>query len=187
MAGYFKIINRNSLLLQARTKTRKVGGLLKIITWGRKPLKWKLNFLINDFLTVNQKWGRWISNGSVINRSIPHSQALKEICLNHFLLADCGTCLNFQRLLQKAHITFYNTIGLCEYRDMFWSGVLNAERQAVCFAWITWPQSSTQSSLLVCGSLIHRFKNTGLKIFGKKFQKIQRAKLEFSVQKAKFV
>lgn len=32
MAGYFKIINRNSLLLQARTKTRKVGGLLKIIT-----------------------------------------------------------------------------------------------------------------------------------------------------------
>ena len=32
MAGYFKIINHNSLLLRARTKTRKVGGLLKIIT-----------------------------------------------------------------------------------------------------------------------------------------------------------
>lgn len=32
MAGYFKIINSNSLLLGARTKTRKVGGLLKILT-----------------------------------------------------------------------------------------------------------------------------------------------------------
>lgn len=181
MAGYFKIINRNSLLLQARTKTRKVGGLLKIITWG-ETLKWKLNFLINDFLTVNQKWGGCESNGS-INRSIL-TQALKEIC-NHFLLADCGTYLNFQRLLQKAHITFYNTIGLVNTGTCSDQVFSILREQAVCLRRLL-DLKVQHSPLFLVWSLYPQIQRTlDWKYLGKVPENSQ-PNLEFSA-KAKFV
>ena len=144
---------------------------------------WRLNFLISDFLTVNQKWSGWITNGSVINRSVAYSRALNWIC-NHSLLADCGTCLNFQRLLQKAHIIFYNTIGLCEYKDVFWSGVLNGMEQVVCLCRLLDLEVQYSPLLLVCGSLIHRFKEHWIEnIWEKCSRKFKKAKLEFSVQR----
>ena len=54
MAGYFKITNCDSFILQVRElKPGRFGGLNYNLR--RKPICWKLNFLIHEFLTVNQK------------------------------------------------------------------------------------------------------------------------------------